>query len=270
VTEERLNKILAAAGLTSRRGADKLIHAGRVKVDGQTVNAQGQMVDPSASRITVDGRPVPVSQALVYYMFHKPAGFVTTLSDPQGRPTIADFLVDLPARVFPVGRLDRDVSGLLILTNDGELARRLMHPSYLVPKVYRTKVQGRPDRTFTDLLSSGRLTIDGRPAAPAKAKILRSGEDVGWVELILTEGRRRQVKLMCAAAGHPVVTLKRVAYGGLPLPKELAAGRIALLSPKQVAALKRLVGLPELPGPQPTKTGSSHNPTQTTKSTSEN
>jgi 23S rRNA pseudouridine2605 synthase len=176
-------------------------------------------------------------------MFHKPKGFVTTLSDPQGRPTIRDFLLHLSVRVFPVGRLDLDVSGLLILTNDGELATRLMHPSSLVPKVYRAKVIGKPDKSFTDLLSSGNLIIGGKPAAPAKATIVKSGPDKGYVELTLTEGRRHQVKLMCAAAGHPVAILKRISYGGLPLPEDLPSGNLRPLDDDQIKTLKGLVGL---------------------------
>ena len=178
---ERLQKVLAAAGLTSRRGAERLIREGRVAIDGEVVTELGKKVDPDISDVLVDGRKVGAAEMPAYYMFHKPAGFVTTMSDPQGRPTILDLIKGLGPRVYPVGRLDQDVSGLLILTNDGELAKRLMHPSYMIPKVYRAKVIGRPDRAFVEALSSGELIICGKPAAPAKARTLASGPDRGWV-----------------------------------------------------------------------------------------
>jgi 23S rRNA pseudouridine2605 synthase len=250
VSRERLQKVLAAAGLASRRGAERLIAAGRVAVDGETVADLGRQVDPELSVVTLDGRPLAAAQRPAYYMLHKPAGHVTTLSDPQGRPTVRDLLGGIRERVFPVGRLDRDVSGLLILTNDGELAKRLMHPSWLVPKVYHAKVEGGSDPGFLRALTSGAIIIDGRPAAPAKARELRSGPDRGWVELILTEGRNRQVKRMCAAAGRPVEVLKRVAYCGLRLPPDLPPGRYAPLSAEAVRVLKTKVGLigPDHPG----------------------
>jgi 23S rRNA pseudouridine2605 synthase len=243
VSLQRLQKILAAAGLASRRGAERLIRQGRVAVDGQVVTELGASADPSLSTVTLDGRPVSASQPLAYYMLHKPAGIVTTIRDPQGRPAVGALIAGLGQRVFPVGRLDRDVSGVLILTNDGELAKRLMHPSYLVPKVYRVLVEGRPDGSFLALLRSGTLVIEGRPAAPAEARLLRSGPDRGWVELVLTEGRNRQVKRMCAACGHPVASLKRVAYCGLPLPPDLPAGSVRPLSAAQIRILKARVGL---------------------------
>lgn len=245
MTLERLQKVLAAAGLASRRGAERLISEGRVAIDGVTVDALGKKVDPEISLITVDGRAVSGAQAPIYLLFHKPAGYVTTLKDPQGRPTVMDLIKGIGQRVFPVGRLDRDVSGALILTNDGELAKRLMHPSFMVPKVYHVKVEGRPDQQFVSDLSSGRLIIEGKPAAPAAARVLRSGDDKGWVELVLTEGRNRQVKRMCAAAGRPVEILKRVAYCGLKLPPSLAPGQYKPLSAKEVDVLKSKVGLIE-------------------------
>jgi pseudouridine synthase len=242
LSEERLQKILAAAGLASRRGAARLIMEGRVLVDGIPAQTPGQRIDPS-SVVTLDGLEIGASEQKIYLMLHKPAGYVTTLSDPQGRPAIKDLLGGVRQRVFPVGRLDRDVSGLLILTNDGELAKRLMHPSFMIPKVYRAKVEGRPGREFIETLRSGRIVIEGRPAAPAKARMLRSGPDAGCLELVLTEGRNRQVKRMCAAAGHPVEVLRRVAYCGIELPSNLPPGKHQRLSPEEVAMLKKSVGL---------------------------
>ena len=240
---ERLQKILAQAGLSSRRGAKRLIEEGRIKVDGQIAQGPGQRVDTATSTVTINGREIPLAEPMAYLMFHKPAGYVTTMSDPQGRPTVKDLLKGIRERVFPVGRLDRDVSGLLILTNDGDLATRLMHPSFMIPKVYRAKVEGNPGSEFVRLLKSGRLIIEGKPAAPAKAKILRSGPCAGWLELVLTEGRNRQVKRMCAAAGHPVKILKRISYCSIDLPPSLPPGEYAPLSSGQVAILKASVGL---------------------------
>ncbi len=215
--KQRLQKIIAEAGLASRRGAERLIAEGRVKVNGRVVTEQGLKVDPGRDKIAVDGRLLPAPQKLHYFMFHKPAGYLTTLSDPQGRPTIKPWLDRLPVRVFPVGRLDMDVEGLLILTNDGPLAKNLMHPASQVPKIYRVKVEGRPDEAALDRLRSGRLMLGDRPAAPAEAQLVKTADDRAWILLTLTEGRHHQVKRMCSAIGHPVLKLKRVAYAGLEL-----------------------------------------------------
>ena len=232
---ERLQKVIAEAGLASRRGAERLIAEGRVRVGGQVVAEPGRKVTPDEV-VTVDGRPLPPPQKLHYYMFHKPAGYLTTLSDPKDRPTIKVYLDALPVRVFPVGRLDMDVEGLLILTNDGVLAKRLMHPSSQVPKTYRVKVAGRPDEDALEALRSGTLFLGDRPAAPAEAELIKVAEDRAWIHLTLTEGRHHQVKRMCSAVGHPVLKLKRISYGGLelgPLRREdirpLAAAEVRLL-----------------------------------------
>lgn len=242
MVEERLHKILSQAGWASRRGAERMIEAGRVMVNGQPAFL-GQKADPDRDEILLDGRLVGQAEAFHYYMFHKPAGYLTSLADPRGRPTIKAFLDTLPVRVFPVGRLDMDVEGLLFLTNDGELARRLMHPAYEVPKVYRAKVKGRIDRKALDCLAGGGLTIGGRQTAPAQAGLIKMGPDRSWVRLILTEGRKRQVKRMFAAVGHPVLKLKREAYGGLELAR-LPLGGLRPLSNEEVNHLKRLVQLP--------------------------
>ncbi len=244
---ERLQKIIAEAGLASRRAAERLIAEGRVAVDGRVVDQPGFKVDPD-SRVTVDGRPLPPPQRLHYYMFNKPAGFLTTLSDPQGRPTIKPYLDALPVRVFPVGRLDMDVEGLLILTNDGELAKRLMHPSFQVPKTYWVKVAGHPDEADLEKLRGGRLMIGERPAAPAEAELAKtavdkSGQPRAWLWLTLTEGRHHQVKRMCSAVGHPVLKLKRISYAGL----ELGALRREFIRPltrDEIALLKSAVSRP--------------------------
>jgi pseudouridine synthase len=240
--ELRLQKILAQAGISSRRKAEDLIKAGRVKVNGRTVTQAGTKVSPQDA-ITVDNEPVGPGEKLCYYMFHKPKGFLTALSDPYDRPTISQFLRVLPVRVYPVGRLDNDVSGILILTNDGELARRLMHPSFEVPKIYRVLVNGQLTKDDLLLLSSGELIIDGKPAAPARARLLTRGPDKGWLELTLTEGRHRQVKKMCASVGHPVEILKRVAFSRLNIDPRLAPGQIRALSNQEILTLKTQVRL---------------------------
>jgi pseudouridine synthase len=243
MAEVRLQKYLTAAGICSRRGAKELMRQGRVAVDGIPAEDVCRMFDPERSTITVDGKVVKNTQKLAYFMFHKPAGYLTTLSDPQGRQTIRPFFEKLPVRLYPVGRLDMDVSGLLILTNDGELSKRLMHPSYQVPKIYRVLVDGIPDESDLNLMRNGQLLIDNKPAAPALAKILESGPDKGWLELTLTEGRHRQVKRMCSAIGHKTIRLKRVAYCGLWLPKNLKAGQMIGLTKEEINQLRNKVGL---------------------------
>lgn len=201
-----------------------MIDEGRVTVNGRRVSMQGLKVDPRHDRIAIDGRPLPPPEKFHYYMFHKPAGYLTTLFDPQGRPTIKVFLDHLPVRVFPVGRLDMDVEGLLILTNDGPLAKRLMHPSSQIPKTYRVKVAGLPDADDLERLRDGSLMLGDRQAAPAEAELIKTAEDRAWLFLTITEGRHHQVKRMCSAIGHPVLKLKRVSYAGLelgPLRREM-------------------------------------------------
>ena len=241
--EERLQKIISGAGWCSRRRAERLMAEGRVTVNGRAATEPGLKADPARAVILVDGRPLGPPEKLVYYIFHKPAGCLTTLDDPQGRPTILPFISALPARVFPVGRLDMDVEGLLILTNDGPLARRLMHPSSKVPKVYRVKVEGLPDEEDLARLRGGRLWLGDRPAAPAGAELLKTAREGtagarAWLSLTLTEGRRRQVKRMCSAIGHPVLKLKRVSYAGLELGP-LRPAQARPLTPAEVESLKR-------------------------------
>jgi 23S rRNA pseudouridine2605 synthase len=238
VSLERLQKILAQAGLASRRQAEALILAGRVQVNGQVSQSLGARADPELDRIELDGQLIQAREKLGYYMFHKPAGYLTSLADPQNRPTVKVFLKKLPIRVYPIGRLDYDVSGLLILTNDGELARRLMHPSFEVPKLYRAQVRGVLTPERLKRLSSGQILIEGKPAAPARARLLTSGPDRGWLELVLTEGRHRQVKRMCAAVGTPVEVLKRLGYGGLRLDPNLQPGDIRPLKGQEILTLK--------------------------------
>src|SRR5215212_3271350 len=210
----RLNAYLARAGVASRRSADELIKAGRVKVNGEP--GQLNTFVEARDRVEVDGEAV-AAQRLAYVLLHKPAGTVTTARDPQGRPTVVD-LVDLPERVVPVGRLDVDTTGALLLTNDGPLAHRLAHPRYGVEKVYEVDVDGRPSEEALRRLEEGVELDDGR-TAPAKVRRLGPSR----LELTLHEGRKHQVRRMCEAVGHPVTRLHRNRYAGLGVGG-LAAG----------------------------------------------
>jgi 23S rRNA pseudouridine2605 synthase len=223
----RLNAYLARAGVASRRGAEELIRAGRVRVNGD-VAGLSTFVEPS-DWVELDGRPLAL-EPLAYVLLHKPAGVVTTASDPHGRPTVVE-LVDLPQRVVPVGRLDADTTGALLLTNDGPLAHRLAHPRYEVDKVYEAEVEGEPDDDALRRLSEG-VELDDGLTAPAVARRLGPSR----LELTLHEGRKHQVKRMCDAVGHPVKRLHRRGYAGLTL-EGVAEGAWRELTPAEVAAL---------------------------------
>jgi 23S rRNA pseudouridine2605 synthase len=224
----RLNAFLARAGVASRRRADELIKAGRVTVNGEP--GQLNTVVGSQDRVEVDGREVQ-RQRLRYVLLHKPAGVVTTAHDPQGRPTVVQLVPDEP-RVVPVGRLDADTTGALLLTNDGQLAHRLAHPRYGVEKTYVADVEGDPDDDALRRLRDG-LELDDGPTAPARARRLGRGR----VELVLHEGRKHQVKRMLAAVGHPVTTLHRSAYAELTL-EGLEPGACRELEPSEIDRLR--------------------------------
>ena len=224
----RLNAYLARAGVTSRRRADDLIKAGRVAVNGEP--GQLNTFVSRGDSVAVDGEIVTV-QRLAYVLLHKPVGTVTTARDPQGRPTVVE-LVDLPERVVPVGRLDADTTGALLLTNDGPLAHRLAHPRYGVEKVYEAEVEGEPGPDALELLAEG-VELDDGPTAPARARLLGPSR----IELTLHEGRKHQVKRMCAAVGHPVKRLHRSRYAGLML-EGLEPGRWRELEPFEVERLR--------------------------------
>jgi 23S rRNA pseudouridine2605 synthase len=225
----RLNAWLARAGVASRRGADELIKAGRVTVNGEP-GALNTFV-AARDRVALDGRPLRLHE-LAYVLLHKPAGVVTTLRDPGRRPTVAE-LVAHPARIVPVGRLDADTTGALLLTNDGELAHRLAHPRYEVDKVYVAEVEGDPAPAALAALAAGVELDDGR-TAPARARRLGPGR----VELVVHEGRKHQVKRMLATVGHPVSRLHRSRYGPLTLAG-LAAGTWRELTPEEVELLRQ-------------------------------
>lgn len=237
---ERLQKILARAGVASRRRAEELIMAGRVTVDGRPVSALGAKADPAASEIRLDGRLLP-KPGRQYWLLHKPAGVVSTLKDPQGRPKVSDLLPPEAGRVYPVGRLDFGSEGLMLLTNHGELAHRLMHPRFKVPKAYRVWVKGRPGPAVLARLRGGVALADG-PSAPAQVGLKGGGAGTSKLSFIISEGRKRVIRRMCAAVGHPVVRLKRVGLGPLRLGN-LPPGAARRLTPKEVEALLKAVGL---------------------------
>ena len=227
----RLNAYLARAGVASRRKADELIKAGRVTVNGEP--GQLKTFVSGRDRVELDGRPLE-KQRLAYLLLHKPAGVVTTASDPQGRPTVVELVADHETRVVPVGRLDADTTGALLLTNDGELAHRLAHPRYEVEKVYEAEVEGDPSDETLHRLERGVELDDGR-TAPARVKRLASSR----VELALHEGRKHQVKRMLEAVGHPVTRLHRSRYAGLSL-EGVEPGEWRELEPGEVARLQSL------------------------------
>ena len=232
-TGERLQKVLARAGMGSRRTAENLIAAGRVRVDGE-VAILGRRVEPDHQRITVDGVPVSPSGDIVTYVLNKPSGVVSTASDPQGRPTVVE-LVPAEPRVFPVGRLDADSEGLLVLTNDGELAQRLTHPSHGVEKAYLVEVDGVPTRAPLRRLREG-IDLDDGPTAPAEANLVQSQDGTAAVEIVIHEGRNRQVRRMLDAVGHPVRRLVRTRIGPLADPA-LAPGAWRPLAYEEIHAL---------------------------------
>lgn len=233
---ERLQKYVARCGVTSRRGAEAMIAEGRVAVDGVTVTEAGIKVDPGRQTVTVDGVAIAPPSEHWYVMLNKPAGVVTTLDDPQGRPTVATFIPPGAPRMFPIGRLDAATTGLLLLTNDGALAHSLMHPRFHVPKVYIAEVDGVPDAADVRRLREG-VDLDDGLTSPAGARTLAALPDGGArVELVLREGRKRQVRRMLSAVGHPVRTLERIGYGPLELGG-LARGQTRILTPDEVAGL---------------------------------
>lgn len=245
---ERLARFLAHAGVASRRHAEDLIAAGRVKVNGEVITAQGTRIDPEHDVVLVDGKAVQAAQAHVYILLHKPSGYVTTAHDPQGRPTVLDLLPsDVRAlRVYPVGRLDRDTSGLLLLTNDGDFALRLSHPRYSLEKHYHALLNDCPTKDELEQLRNGvTFREDGGSlftTSPARVRVLRREGRACWLELAIHEGRKRQIRRMLAAVGHTVSQLERVGIGPLLLG-DVPLGQWRYLTQEEVQALN--VGIDE-------------------------
>lgn len=255
----RLNKFLSMAGAASRREADRLIVEGRVKVNGRVVTELGTKIVEETDRVEVGGRPVQREKLGVTVLLHKPKGFITTAKDPLGRRTVMDLLPRLKTRVFPVGRLDADSSGVLLLTNDGELAFRLTHPRYGVIKRYVANVDGVPDEESLEKLRKG-VFLEGRRTAPARADVLWRGEGRSILALELHEGRKREVRRMIEAVGHRVRDLKRTHFAGLTA-KGLSPGAWRILTARETAGLRKTAGLDakkHRPGkPSPAKVRSS-------------
>lgn len=236
---ERLQKIIAAAGVASRRKAEQLISAGHVQVNGQVVSILGTKADPETDHIRVNGKLLHGAQRHVYLLLNKPKGYVTTMSDPQKRPTVMDLIRGVKGRVYPVGRLDYASEGLLIMTNDGELAHRLMKAASHVPKTYVVKVAGTPKEDAIAKLRTGVsiATDDGKrvKTGPAKVRIVKEAANP-WYEITLVEGRNRQIRRMFETVGHHVEKIKRVRYG--PLTLDVPPGKLRPLTPREVDRLQ--------------------------------
>lgn len=235
-----MQKVLAAAGIASRRAAEQMIAEGRVTVDGVVVTVQGRRVDPNTARIEVDGQRVNVGRAHEYILLNKPSGVVTTTSDPEGRRTVLD-LVRSSRRIWPVGRLDAETTGLLLLTTDGELANRLMHPRYEVPRTYLAEVSGVPTETALKRLTDGVRLEDGIARARS-ARLRAKSRTRAQVEMTMTEGRKHEVRRMLEAIGHPVTKLGRTRFGPLSIGA-LRPGESRRLAAAEIGKLLESAGL---------------------------
>jgi 23S rRNA pseudouridine2605 synthase len=238
---ERIQKILARGGIASRRAAEQLITAGRVRVNGRIVTELGAKADPRKDRVEVDGKRV-VAEHSVYVVLHKPRGVVSTMSDPEGRPTVRELLAEVGGRVFPVGRLDFATSGILLCTNDGEMADGLLHPRKAVPKTYVVKVKGVMTPDDLDVWRKGVRLEDGM-TLPADVKMLRHEGDKTWMELTIREGRNQQIRRMGEATGFMVMRLARVSFAGVEL-EGLPPGRWRAMTRDELVQLKKVYGVP--------------------------
>jgi len=237
--EIRLQKLIAGTGLASRRKAEELIAAGRVAVNGKVVAEQGMKVDPDRDHVKVDGKHLSGAQPFVYLVLNKPKHVMSTLDDPGGRTTVKDYLHGVSVRVFPVGRLDFDSEGLMLLTNNGDLAQALLHPRYHVPKTYLIKVKGvLPDEEIKQLERG--VELEDGMTSPAQVKKVRKAEQNSWLEITIREGRKHQVKRMFESVGHPVIKLMRIRMGPLSLG-DLAPGEFRFLTDREANALRELV-----------------------------
>lgn len=235
--KQRLQKLIAQAGLASRRQAEEWIRRGEVSVNGQ-VASLGDSADPDVDRVEVQGKLLGRAEEQIYLLLNKPSGYVTSLNDPEGRAVVTDLLKNISTRVFPVGRLDLTTEGLLLLTNDGKLAHQLMHPKHEIDKTYLVRVRGQISRDAIRLLEKGVMLEDGK-TAPAKVSQVRAVPGHSWFSLTIHEGRNRQVRRMCEAVGLPVSRLKRTGYAFLSLDK-LSTGQYRFLSHAEVSRLKKI------------------------------
>ena len=235
---ERIQKYLSHAGISSRREAEKLIQEGRVVVNGKRVETLGMKIDPEKDKVKVDNKLVSLTRK-IYILLHKPKRYITSLHDPQGRPVVMDLLPELGAIVFPVGRLDYDAEGLILLTNDGDLAQKLQHPKYRIPRTYLVKVKGIPDLKDLIPLTKGIKLEDGF-TLPARIRKLKEGENNSWVEITVREGRNHLIKRMFARIGFPVLKLIRTGFDGLKLI-DLSPGQFRYLTNVEIENLKKQI-----------------------------
>jgi 23S rRNA pseudouridine2605 synthase len=233
---ERLQKFLSRAGVSYRRAAEKLITDGKVSVNGQVVKTLGSKVDAQKDLVTVSSKLVVLRSERQWYLLYKPPQVVTTMSDPQGRPTVADYVREVDARVFPVGRLDYDAEGALLLTDDGETANKLTHPKHQVPRVYLAKVKGNPSDGSLEKLKNGVRLEDGLAKALVASRF-REAEKNTWIKLVVTEGRQHLIKRLCAAIGHPVLRLYRPSHAGIAV-KGVRPGQFRALTNDEVRRVK--------------------------------
>jgi len=232
----RLQKILAQAGISSRRKAEDLILDGKVRINNVIVHQLGTKADPQLDRIEVAGQALPSAQKKVYVMLYKPKGYVTTLRDPEGRPTVMDLVNTIPERLYPVGRLDYDTEGLLLLTNDGDCSQALQHPRHNVARIYLVKVRGRPPVELVNRLEKG-ITVDGVKTGKSRITVHRSLKKNTWLTMSLWEGRNRQIKKMFAAVGYPVMRILRIGFGPLHLDQSLKPGAYRQLHKGEIRQL---------------------------------
>jgi pseudouridine synthase len=245
---ERIQKILAKAGIASRREAERMLTEGRVMVNGKIIETLGFQADPSRDSIKVDGKRISPFEPKIILVLNKPRGYLSTVKDPRGRPTVIDLLKNVKWKVYPVGRLDFDAEGLLLLTNDGDLAHLLSHPRFSISKTYMVKVAGVADEKKLARLKRGVMLEDGRAKA-VFCSLLHEREKNSWVRVVVTEGRNRLVKRMFSAIGHPVLKLKRVEYGPIRLG-DLPFGQFRYLTSEEGEKLKQIRSEPKVRGPE--------------------
>ncbi|MEG6616260.1 pseudouridine synthase [Peptococcaceae bacterium 1198_IL3148] len=244
--EQRLQKFLAHAGVASRRKCEEMILEGRVKVNGKIIKELGTKVDPSKDKVLVDGKAVKQFEKKIYLKVNKPRGYVSTVEDDKGRKTVLDLLENITERVYPVGRLDYDSEGLLLLTNDGELTYALTHPKHEIGKTYRARVKGIPSVEKLEQLANG-IELEDGITAPAKVFLTHVLNGNALLEITIHEGRNRQVRRMCEKIGHPVIRLVRTRIGPLEL-RNLGSGEVKKLTPRELSDIKKAAGLATRPG----------------------
>lgn len=237
--KERIHKIIARSGVTSRRKAEKLIQEGRVKVNGVVVSELGTQIDPHNTVIEIDGIPLTSSENKIYLLLNKPRGYITSTSDPEGRPTVLQLIGNVQERIYPVGRLDYDTEGLLLLTNDGQFAQILQHPRHQVERTYLVKVKGFPSQTKIEKLQQG-IFIEGVKTNKAIVRGVRRLQKNMWLEIVLREGRNRQIKKMFDAVGHEALRIIRTQFGPIHL-KDLPTGSYRFLTRKEIEAIRNLI-----------------------------